>query len=143
LRAYAERKGLSSRVLFAGSQGEMLPGFYAISRVSVLPTTTESFGQVYLESLACGTPAVGFAGDGGRVLTATSEILRDGETGGVATRVSAAALAEKIDAILALDDVAYETMSVRARAVARADYSWRSFVDHALAISVSPDGNVE
>ncbi|MBL7647556.1 MAG: glycosyltransferase family 4 protein [Candidatus Hydrogenedentes bacterium] len=140
LRAYAERKGLSSRVLFAGSQGEMLPGFYAISRVSVLPTTTESFGQVYLESLACGTPAVGFAGDGDRVLTATSEILRDGETGGVATRVSAAALAEKIDAILALDDVTYETMSVRARAVARADYSWRSFVDRALAISVSPDG---
>ncbi len=139
LRDYAERNGLSGRVVFAGAQREVLPGFYSISRVSVLPTTTESFGQVYLESLACGTPAVGFAGDGGRVLTATSEILRDGETGGVATQVSARALAEKIDAILTLDDAAYESMSARARAVAQANYSWRSFVDRALAITESPD----
>ena len=135
LRDYAARRGMAERVVFAGSHSEKLPGFYAISRVSVLPTTTESFGQVYLESLACGTPAVGFAGDGKRVLTATSEILRDGETGGVATRVCASALAEKLDEILSMDQDAYEVMSVRARADVMARFSWHVFVERALALS--------
>lgn len=140
LRAYVDRRGLSGRVIFAGSQHEKLPGFYAVSRVSVLPTTTESFGQVYLESLACGTPAVGFEGDGIHVITATGEIVRDGETGGVATQVSAVALAEKIGAILALDNAAYDAMSVRAREDVLARFSWRGFVERALALSESPDG---
>lgn len=135
LRDYATRRGMADRVIFAGSHSEKLPGFYAISRVSVLPTTTESFGQVYLESLACGTPAVGFAGDGKRVLTATSEILRDGETGGVVTRVCASALAEKLDEILSMDQDAYETMSARARADVMERFSWHGFVERALALS--------
>lgn len=135
LRTYARQLGLAERVIFAGSQGEKLPGFYAISRVSVLPTTTESFGQVYLESLASGTPAVGFAGDGRRVLTATSEILRDGETGGVAKSVSARALAEQIELILSLDEAGYAAMSARAREDAIARFSWDHFTERALALS--------
>lgn len=135
LAAYAARIGLDGRVIFAGPQRERLPGYYALSRVSALPTTTESFGQVYLESLACGTPAVGFAGDGRRVLTATQEIIRDGETGGVAGTVSAAALAEKLDAILALDEAAYAAMAQRARDDVQARYSWAHFVAKALELS--------
>lgn len=140
LREYADRKGLAERVIFAGSQSERLPGFYAISRVSVLPTTTESFGQVYLESLACGTPAVGFAGDGKRVLTATSEILRDGETGGIVSRVCAAALAEKLDQILLMDHEAYGALSKSARADVMARFSWGGFVERALALSGARGG---
>lgn len=140
LKSYAARIGIAHRVLFAGPQHDALPGFYALSRVSVLPTTIESFGQVYLESLACGTPAVGFAGDGKRVLTATSEILKDGETGGIAREVSAGALAAKIDEILALDDAAYTAMSFRAREDALTRFSWRNFVEQSLGLSAA-NGN--
>lgn len=135
LRAYARRTGLAERVLFAGTQHELLPGFYALARVFVLPTTIESFGQVYLEALACGTPAVGFAGDGRRVLTATAEIIRDGETGAVARTPTASALAEKIGAILSLDDTAYAAMSRRAREDVRERFSWRGFVSETLALT--------
>jgi glycosyltransferase involved in cell wall biosynthesis len=135
LKRYARRLGIARQCIFAGVQHEMLPGFYAISRVCVLPTTTESFGQVYLESLASGTPAVGFAGDGRRILTATDEIIQDGKTGGVVKKINARALAEKIDSILSLDPGAYALMARRARDDVRERFSWRSFVAEALLLS--------
>ncbi|MBN1505724.1 MAG: glycosyltransferase family 4 protein [Sedimentisphaerales bacterium] len=135
LKAYASRIGLSDRSVFTGPQYELLPGFYAISRVFVLPTMTESFGQVFLESLASGTPAVGFAGDGRRVLTATDEIIRDGRTGAVAHEISAPALAEKIAWILSLDDRAYAVMSQRARQDVQERFSWGRFVEGVLRLS--------
>lgn len=139
LRAYGDKLGIGERLVFAGAHHEMLPGFYAISRVSVLSTTTESFGQVYLESLASGTPAVGFAGDGNRVLTATSEIIRDGQTGAVVKTVSAEALASGIQSILSLNDDDYVAMAQRARADAVERYSWRQFVTSALAVTAASD----
>jgi len=135
LTDYARKIGVVDRLVFTGVQRELLPGFYAMARVTVLPTTIESFGQVYLESLASGTPAVGFAGDGRRVLTATTEILRDGETGGIATQISAAALGEKIEAILSLDEKEYAAMSDRARQDMLARFSWRRFVEEVLTLS--------
>ena len=136
LQAYARHIGIADRVIFAGSHHEMLPGFYAISRVSVLPTTIESFGQVYLESLACGTPAVGFAGDGRHVLTATDEIIRDGQTGAVVREVGESALTEKIDSILSLSDTEYAAMSKRARENVQERFSWERFVKETLALSI-------
>jgi len=135
LTEYAEKLGLSDRLVFAGTHSEMLPGFYAISRVCVLPTTTESFGQVYLESLASGTPAVGFAGDGRRVLSATAEIIKDGETGAVSKSVSPQSLARKIDDILSLPPQAYTAMSKRAREDVLRRFSWKQFVTKALELS--------
>lgn len=135
LRAYARRKRMDGRVIFVGSQSELLPGFYSVANVCVLPTTIESFGQVYLESMACGTPVVGFAGDGRRVLTATDEIIQDGKTGSVVKRVSAQALAEKIDSILSLSDNDYNVMSSHAMKDVRERFSWRRFVQTALELS--------
>ena len=135
IRACGDRLGLGARLIFAGSHHELLPGFYAISRVTVLPTTTESFGQVYLESLASGTPAVGFAGDGARVLTATSEIILDGKTGAVVSPATANALAAGLKSILGLDDDDYAAISRRARADALERFSWSHFVDSALELS--------
>ncbi|MFC1523811.1 glycosyltransferase family 4 protein [Thermodesulfobacteriota bacterium] len=137
LRAYAQRIGLSENIVFAGLQHEKLPGFYAISSVCVLPTTIESFGQVYLESLASGTPVVGFAGDGRRVLTATDEIVRDGVTGFVVHEVNFRALAEKIDLIISLDSKVYADMAKHARDDVRSRFSWCDFVDKALTLSVT------
>jgi 1,2-diacylglycerol 3-alpha-glucosyltransferase len=138
LRVYARRRKLASRVIFTGSQYEWLPGFYTLARVSVLPTTIESFGQVYLESLACGTPVIGFAGDGQRILTATDEIVKDRITGAVVRKVSPSALAEKMDSILSLDDDAYAVMSQRAQEDVRERFSWARFVNKLLALSALP-----
>ena len=135
LEAHAQALGFAESVLFSGPQAEMLPGFYALSRVCVLPTTIESFGQVYLESMASGTPAVGFAGDGEHVLTATTEIITDAETGGVVWETSANALAAKIDSVLALDSVTYAAMSQRARDHVTQRFSWARFVEKTLALS--------
>lgn len=143
LKNYAVRIGLADRLVFAGTHQEMLPGFYAISRVCVLPTTTESFGQVYIESLASGTPAVGFAGDGRRVLTATDEIIQDGKTGGVVKKVNAQALAKKIDSILSLDDNGYAAMSQKAREDIHTRFSWSRFVTEALMLSRNPGAGRE
>jgi glycosyltransferase involved in cell wall biosynthesis len=137
LKNHAARIGLTENVVFVGTQYEKLPGFYVISRVSVLPTTIESFGQVYLESLACGTPAIGFSGDGQRVLTATNEIIQDGKTGGVVNEVSARALAKKINSILLLNNDNYVAMSHLARSYVRKHFSWSRFVARALEISSS------
>lgn len=135
LQAYAHSIGIADRVVFAGTQHEMLPGFYAVSRVCVLPTTTESFGQVYLESLASGTPAVGFASDGHRVLTATDEIIQDGKTGAVVREVNCSTLAEKIGSILSLNDNDYSAMANRAVADVRKRFVWSRFVDKAIELS--------
>jgi glycosyltransferase involved in cell wall biosynthesis len=135
LKQYARRIGIANRIIFAGTQREMLPGFYAMSRVCVLPTTTESFGQVYLEALASGTPVVGFAGDGNRVLTASNEIILNGKTGAVVNTVTAKSLAEGIDSILRLNEETYNTMSKRCRENVIARFSWKHFVSEALKLS--------
>ena len=135
LKEYAHDIGLANRIVFAGSHSEMLSGFYAMSRVCVLPTTIESFGQVYLESLACGTPVVGFSGDGHRVLTATNEIIRDGETGGAVREINFSALGEKIGEILSLERSQYLKMSNKARVDVRTRFTWGQFTDAALKLS--------
>jgi len=111
LRERVRELGLEDRVLFLGVQSELLPGLYRMARVCVLPSIVESFGQTYLESLACGTPVVGIAGDGKRVLTATTEIVRDGETGTVAREATAEGLAKGMISILELGEDQYQAMN--------------------------------
>ncbi|KGX86131.1 glycosyltransferase family 4 protein [Pontibacillus litoralis] len=49
-----------SNMSFTGYlKGERLAEIYSASTLFVFPSTTETFGNVVLESLACGTPAIG------------------------------------------------------------------------------------
>ena len=74
--ADAIRRTAAERVHLAGWHGhDELPAFFAASDAVVLPSVREQFGQVLVEGMACGLPAVAVDAHG------PSEIVRDGETG--------------------------------------------------------------
>jgi D-inositol-3-phosphate glycosyltransferase len=59
LRQLAERLGVGDLVRFEPpASGERLADFYRAASVTVVPSYSESFGLVALESQACGTPVV-------------------------------------------------------------------------------------
>ncbi|MCR9160969.1 MAG: glycosyltransferase [Nannocystaceae bacterium] len=99
-------------VCFTGYlQGDELAASYASSDVMMFPSTTDTFGNVVLESMACGTPAL-VSDVGG-----PSEIVHHNETGIV---LPAGQLNRWADAVVRLmgDDARLERMSGNARTYA-------------------------
>lgn len=94
----------------------MLSTIYSAADVFVIPSLQESFGQTVIESLACGTPVVGFASGG------IPDMVRPGQTGWLAPTGDTNALREAI--VIALrDDAARVTMSQHCRRIAVEEYS--------------------
>jgi D-inositol-3-phosphate glycosyltransferase len=85
LRRLAERLGVEDLVRFEPpASGDRLADFYRAASVTVVPSYSESFGLVALESQACGTPVVA-ARVGGLVTTVSegqSGLLVDGHEPG-------------------------------------------------------------
>lgn len=80
LKALAQEKGVNDRVRFLGHvQREFLPDLYRAADLFALPSTGEGFGIVFLEAMACGTPALGLAIAGAR------DALADGALGAAPT----------------------------------------------------------
>jgi glycosyltransferase involved in cell wall biosynthesis len=76
--------GIDKNVFFVGKQTDLLPSFYTNAKLTILPSTIETFGQVIIESMACGTPVMGFGRKekyNNGILTAFSEIIVNGRTG--------------------------------------------------------------
>jgi phosphatidylinositol alpha 1,6-mannosyltransferase len=93
---------------FAGHQGgEALARWYASADVFVFPSTTETFGNVVLEALASGVPAV-VVDRGG-----PPDMIEPGVNGLVARANDPADLARSVQALL-LDDAARREMGARA-----------------------------
>ena len=132
LEAYAKKLGISSCTHFVGPQSEMLPSFYCMSRVCVLPTTIETFGHVFLEAMACGTPVIGFKPDGSKVMTATPEIVRDNVTGKVVKTATSEALARALDEIISVGPCDYAVMRKECRAEVLKRFSWKTFVEQMI-----------
>ena len=62
LKALAVRLGVSDRVRFQGLvPPEQMPLLYNAADLFALPSSGEGFGIVFLEAMACGTPAIGLA----------------------------------------------------------------------------------
>ena len=76
LEQVARLHGVSDRVRFLGKVSDAdLPDLYRAADLFVLPSIGEGFGIVYLEAMACGTPAVGLSMGG------VPDPLGDGELG--------------------------------------------------------------
>ena len=101
LERLAIQFGVADRVRFLGKVSEAdLANLYRAADMFVLPSTGEGFGIVYLEAMACGTPAMGLATGG------TFDPLSDGELGtlvpleaDLATALAAAIARERPDPI--------------------------------------------
>jgi glycosyltransferase involved in cell wall biosynthesis len=93
--ATIDRLGLRDALLAGWHDQSELPELLASSDLLVLPSERESFGQVIVEAMACGVPAVAAASHG------PAEIIQDGETGwlvGVGDRAGLAdALADAVN----------------------------------------------
>lgn len=89
---------------------------YSAADVFVIPSTQEAFGQTALESMACGTPVVGFSVGG------IPDFIRNGVSGLVVPPGNVEALADAIDHLLGNEAVRVE-MSANARQVAEKNYT--------------------
>ncbi|MEA2735826.1 MAG: hypothetical protein QOE14_2277 [Humisphaera sp.] len=108
--------GLRHLALGKVSNDRMLSTIYSAADVFVIPSLQESFGQTVIESLACGTPVVGFASGG------IPDMVRPGETGWLAPTSDTNALRERI--VEALSDASKRAaMGARCRAVAVEEYA--------------------
>jgi D-inositol-3-phosphate glycosyltransferase len=118
----AEELGVADRCTFVGdvAHDEVLRRMRN-AYVTVVPSISESFGWVNIESMAVGTPVVASNVDG------PAEILRDGEDGFLFPQGDPAALAEKLKLLL-LDPALREAMGAKARVKFLARFELRGVV---------------
>lgn len=96
----AEALGISDRVRFEGAvPHDELPWYYSAADLLMVPSYYESFGLVALEAMACGTPVVA-ARVGG-----LPSLVRDGETGYLVPWHCPEPFAERLEVLLAHDDL--------------------------------------
>jgi glycosyltransferase involved in cell wall biosynthesis len=108
-----------SRVIFTGyRRGEELASIYASADLFVFPSLSDTFGNVLLEAMASGLPAVAFDVAGPR------DVVRHGETGLLVGKVEAEDLSAALAALI--DDPARMAgMSANARQYA-AGQDWET-----------------
>jgi glycosyltransferase involved in cell wall biosynthesis len=112
------RCGLEREVFVAGwHEHDLLPEFLAASDAVVLPSVREQFGQVLVEGMACGLPAIAVDAHG------PGQIVDDGATGWLVEPDDEEALADAL--VAAVEDPAERARrGEAAREAVRARYSW-------------------
>ncbi len=96
----ADVLGISDSVRFEGAvRHDELPWYYSAADLLIVPSYYESFGLVALEAMACGTPVVA-ARVGG-----LPSLVRDGETGYLVPWHCPEPFAERMEVLLAHDDL--------------------------------------
>ena len=108
--------GLPHLPLGKVNNDRMLSTIYSAADVFVIPSLQESFGQTVIESLACGTPVVGFASGG------IPDMVRPGQTGWLAPTGDTNTLRDAIETALR-DRERRLAMSPVCREVAVREYS--------------------
>lgn len=100
---------------------EELPKYLNEMKLLIIPSYTESFGNVILEAMACGTPVLGTA------VGATPDIIKDGENGFILKDNSPETIAKEITK--ALSHPHLEQISTNARALVEREYTFESAVE--------------
>ena len=75
-----KEKKLIDRILFFDAPSYPYE-FYNLSDCFMMTSRYEAFGQTLLEAMSCGLPVVGYKSDGNNILTATNELVIEGENG--------------------------------------------------------------
>lgn len=136
--AYVKNKaatlGISDRVVFTGFRRDT-ERFYREADLFVLPSYYESFGNVILESMASGTPVVGFRTEEGKVLTAIDELIEEGKSGFICKEYSLEALTNAINtAVGCMDSEAYNSMRKYCADIAKTKFTWGNFMQQVLSV---------
>ena len=124
LEELSKKLGVEKHVKFAGFIEESLkPLYYKAADVFCLPSTmsTESFGIVNLEAMACGVPIVASKIGG------VPDVVKDGENGLLVPPRDSEALADAIIYLLANGNIR-EKMGKNGRRKVK-DYSWDKIAD--------------
>jgi glycosyltransferase involved in cell wall biosynthesis len=122
------RRTGAERVHLAGWHGhEALPGFFAASDAVVLPSVREQFGQVLVEGMACGLPAVAVDAHG------PAEIVTAGETGWLVEPDDRDGLARALVEVVA-DPDERRRRGRAAREDVRARYAWPALAGQVAAL---------
>jgi len=103
------------------TQNRLLSLAYSAADLYVIPSLQDNLPSTVLESMACGTPVVGF--DVGGV----PEMVRPGVTGALAPVGDVSALADSISGLLA-DKVGLRDMAGRCRDVVLDEYGMDTYV---------------
>src|SRR5437773_704853 len=112
-----QRTGARDVFLAGWHDHDELPDIFAASDVVVLPSVREQFGQVLVEGMACGLPAIAVAALG------PSEIVEDGQTGWLVPPDDEEALAAAL--VMAVNDAHERRRRVAAAyAAVRTRYGW-------------------
>ncbi len=114
-----QRMGVRNVFLAGWHDQAELPDIFAASDIVVLPSVREQFGQVLVEGMACGLPAIAVDAHG------PSEIITDGQTGWLVPPDDEGALAAAL--VAAVNDPAERTRrGSLAYTTVRSRYSWPS-----------------
>jgi glycosyltransferase involved in cell wall biosynthesis len=117
-----DRLGLRDALLAGWHDQSELPELLAASDLLVLPSARESFGQVIVEAMACGVPAVASASHG------PAHIIDDGDTGWLVDVHDRAALVAAL--VEAVDDPAERRRrAARAEQAALDRFTWPALAE--------------
>lgn len=118
LKALADSLGISDKIEFVGPKsGDDLAREYATADLFVLPTYSENFGSVVIESLAQGVPVICTKG-------APWKELEDYGCGWWPD-IGVDALREALDEAMSLTDEERRAMGERGRKLVEEKYSWK------------------
>jgi D-inositol-3-phosphate glycosyltransferase len=127
LQALAAELGIADQVTFAGKvPHQHLPRYYSLADVTAIPSHSESFGLVAIESQACRTPVVASRVGGLR------QLVLDGISGLTIAGHEPAPYAEALARLLD-DPRLARSLGDAGRRVAEA-YSWEATAERLLAV---------
>ncbi len=121
LEAMVIKEGLKEKVHFVGKiENDAIVTYMMTGDIFVLPSLSEGFGIVNLESMACGLPIIATNVGG------IPEIVTDGENGFLVSPKNPAQIAEKI-LLLFTDDKLREKISKNNKEKVK-EYDWQNIV---------------